>query len=171
MKDDTRAKLLYAQLDRLIDLSTIIKDFCPNYDNAKLCSSVITDNGKMVLFSGVFVVGGRLTVLPFSLAFYSREERALETGPSTLVIVDGRSNPAARARAKVLAFLSIIDYMIDTGLLDRTLGDIIGRVTAGGKLDFRARVCDEYADFKASAIKALPYDLSPEFLGEEVAAA
>jgi hypothetical protein len=167
---ETRGKLLFAQFDRLFELSRAIKGFVPDYEATNFAPSEVRgEDGRLVLFSGVFVAPTGMALLPFSLGFSALGMDGVDTGLSTMALVSGKVRGPSAVRMSTLALLSVLDYLNETGTYKCNLKGFIARFTKGGQLTERVDACRYYEAFKVAAIKMLPYDLSMEFL--EAAAA
>ncbi|MGQ7938489.1 hypothetical protein [Paraburkholderia sp. D1E] len=162
---DKAAAFLLAKLHRTVNT---ICNFQPDFENVKLLSQVMRDEGgKLVMFSGALKAVNGWLVFPFSLT--------LSTGIRGNQ-VSGIRQHALAARTthdeRVLSFLSTIDYLVAVGLLpEGSVGEHVLRITRNGELAVNKESCAGYRAFCTRAAKDLPYDLSLEILGEAQAVA
>lgn len=167
---ETRGKLLFAQFNRLFEPVNRIKNFTPDFENTKLVESVIhTEDGRLLMFSGLFAAPGGINLLPFSLGFTLRGMDGVDTGIGSFAFTPGKLHGGELKQASVMAYLSLLDYLVDTGRLNTPLNSIILLFTKNGSFAWRTHACNQYEPFKAAAMKALPYDMEMEFM--EAAAA
>jgi len=119
---------------------------------------------KVTAFSGVFAKGLDYTTLPFIISFSQR------AGVPISSIGQFAIGCRVGMRERVLAFLSVIDYLELCGdLPDGSLEGHVCRLTHGGKLTERALAVSEYQDFCTRAARDLPYDDSLIVMNEMAA--
>ena len=156
--NDTWTKLLFAQLNRALELGRFMHAMVIDYDQMTLQSTILRNrNGSIRLFSGVFMTSMRSSAAPFSLGFYGADWSCV----SQMSLVTHRGT-----RPSVLAYLSIIDYLCERGELNNDLQRYIESVGKQGKNVEKAAAAEGYAEFKLRAAKDLPYDLSLEVLND-----
>jgi hypothetical protein len=157
-KDDSRTKLLFAQLNRALQLGDFIRDLNVDYSRLKLNSTIIRNDktGALRMFSGVFFTGSYSSAAPFCIGFYGGEKSH----------INNMALPTHRGvQSLILSYLSFIDYLCDMSELKGPLQRYNDHITLYGKNEARTRYAAEYPAFKIRAAKDLPYDLSLEFLG------
>lgn len=153
MTKELATTLLFAKLCRAINT---IPNFKPSFDNVQLVSNVTNLDGKLAMVSGAFQMPNGWLTFPFAITFSTGVQGSQVSGLWQLAIA---AKPQRDER--VWAFLSIIDYLIDTGLLPpRSREDHKERISKGGTLTGVAEAIAEYEDFCERAAKDLPYDMS-----------
>lgn len=153
MNKDTATTFLFAKLCRAINTIPNLK---PRFDNVQLISSVVDLDGKLAMLSGTFKLPNGWLVFQFAITFSTGVQGDQVSGLWQLAIA---AKPQRNER--VWAFLSVIDYLIDIGLLPtRSRKDHEERISKGGALTGVAGAIAEYEDFCARAAKDLPYALS-----------
>jgi|GEM_PF-6826034 len=162
---ESRAKLLFASMWSALSLGEIMRHTRIDYDHFGFHGGAVrTSQGNIRLYSGVFYASGAMSsAAPFSIAFFNGQREDTNLYQMSLPFHRGNS------RASVLTYLSILDFLADTGEITHTVEEYIARLTDGGRYTTRTQYAAEYSEFKAKAIKSLPYDLSLEFLGEQAA--
>jgi hypothetical protein len=136
-------------------LKDIIKGFQPNFCVFKFIPVMHRQDGSLRLFSGAFNTG-RMTVLPFAVAFEGRTERS---GMGSLAC----ANAKVDADSAVHGFLSIIEYLRHAGAIQKPLSEYKGIITRGGEYTRRQRAVDSFPKFRERVLKTtVPYDLSIE---------
>lgn len=155
MKQRQAEQILYACLSEAIGLKDIIKGFQPNFNDFKFIPVMHRQDGSLRLFSGAFNTG-RMTVLPFAVAFEGRTERS---GMGSLAC----ANAKVDADSAVHGFLSIIEYLRHAGAIQKPLSEYKEIITRGGEYTRRQRAVDSFANFRERVLKTtVPYDLSIE---------
>lgn len=153
MNKETATTVLFAKLCRAINT---IPNFKPCFDNVQLISNVVELDGKLAMLSGTFRLPNGWLVFQFAITFSTGVQGDQVSGLWQLAIA---AKPQRNER--VWAFLSLIDYLIDIGLLpSRSHEDHEERISKGGALGGVADAVAGYEDFCARAAKDLPYDLS-----------
>lgn len=151
MNKDIVTPFLFAKLCRAINT---IPNFKPSFNNVQLVSNVTNLNDKLSMVSGAFQMPNGWLVFPFAITFSTGVQGDQVSGLWQLAIA---AKPQRNER--VWAFLSIIEYLIDTGLLPkRSLEDHQERISKGGTLTGVSEAIVEYDDFCERAAKDLPYD-------------
>jgi hypothetical protein len=154
---DLATTFLFAKLSRSINT---IPDFKPNFDNVNLVSNVTNLEGKLAMFSGAFLTPNGWLGFPFTITF-STGLRGDQVSSLWQLALAAKVQRVER----VWAFMSVIDYLIDTGLLSmRARERHKERISKGGLLTGVAEAIAEYDDFCERAAKDLPYDASLEVL-------
>lgn len=144
---------LFAKLCRAINTIPNLK---PCFDNVQFISSVTNLDGKLAMLCGTFKLPNGWLVFQFAITFSTSVQGDQVSGLWQLAIA---AKPQRDER--VWAFLSIIDYLIDIGLLpSRSRKYHEDRISKGGVLGGVAGSIAEYGDFCERAAKDLPYDLS-----------
>lgn len=157
MNKELATTLLFAKLARSINT---IPNFKPNFDNVNLVSNVTNLDGKLAMFGGAFRTPNGWLVFPFTVTFSTGMQGDQVSGLWQLSLA---AKPHRDGR--VWAFLSVIDYLIDTGLLPkRARENHKERISKGGSLTGVVEALAEYDDFCERAAKDLPYDMSLEVL-------
>ncbi len=108
---------------------------------------------RITAFSGAFAKGFDYTTLPFIVSFNYR------AGVPRASIGMFAISCRATLRERILAFMSVIDYLELSD--DLPIGSLDGhkrRITMSGQSTDRAAIVDEYEDFCARASRDLPYD-------------
>lgn len=104
-------------------------------------------------FSGAFIKGQEYTTLPFIVSFSNRE--GVSRSSVGLFAIGCR----VKTRERILAFMSVIDYLESSGELPRgSLEEHARRITQSGKLADRVAAVAEYKEFCTRASRDLPYD-------------
>ncbi|REG57625.1 hypothetical protein B0G80_0249 [Paraburkholderia sp. BL6669N2] len=162
---DKAAKLLFAQLCIALEIEFRIRGFRPDFEGTEFISSIIRDKyGRLQTFSGAFVTPTGLAILPFSLSFGGRGDT--DTGLGSCAIIDTTGK-----RKQIFSYLSILEYLINAGLVKPQLDRYMSMLTKGGKIETRVAIVDKWPVFRSSAIKTLPYDLALEFEYADMVAA
>lgn len=159
LRSHLRAKLFRLASANNADFESIqISDFqfVPQMTRTAFKSEDKSDTrtySKITMFSGAFAKGLDYTTLPFIISFSERAGVPLSSvGQFTIACRCG-------IRERVLAFLSVIDYLELSGdLPDGSLSEHSRRLTQGGKLTDRAATVAEYKEFCARASRDVPYD-------------
>ncbi|AOI92779.1 hypothetical protein [Burkholderia pseudomultivorans] len=108
---------------------------------------------KITMFCGVFAKGMDYTTLPFVVSFNYR------AGVPRAALGQFAIGCRVATRERILAFLSVIDYLELLGdLPGGSLEDHARRLTKSGKLTERVAIVDEYQEFCTRAARDLPYD-------------
>ncbi|WP_334070669.1 hypothetical protein [Burkholderia ambifaria] len=108
---------------------------------------------KITMFCGVFAKGLDYTTLPFIVSFNTR------AGVPRASVGQFAIGCRVTTRERILAFMSVIDYLELSGdLPSGSLEDHARRITMSGKLSERAAIVDEYKEFCTRASRDLPYD-------------
>ncbi|WP_175720768.1 hypothetical protein [Burkholderia anthina] len=108
---------------------------------------------KITMFCGVFAKGLDYTTLPFVVSFNAR------AGVPRAALGQFAIGCRVATRERILAFLSVIDYLELLGdLPEGSLEDHARRLTKSGALTERAAIVHEYKDFCTRAARDLPYD-------------
>src|SRR6266702_33874 len=149
---------------KLFRASNPLPNFQPDYDKIRCVRNTNREEGRLVMFSGCFVIGRSKALLPFAVSFSDRDGFAAAMLGS---FAFGDSRPPSR----ITAFLSVIDFLVETGelplgALEEHTERACGGKGAAHKSGERKAVCDAYAEFSVRAAKDLPYDLSLEVLGQ-----
>jgi hypothetical protein len=156
MKQRQAEQILYACLSESMGLKDIVKGFQPHFNDFLFLPLTHRDSsGTLRLFSGAFNTG-RMTVLPFAVAFEGRTERS---GMGSLAC----ANAKVDADSAVHGFLSIIEYLRHAGAIQKPLSEYKGIITRGGEYTRRQRAVDSFPKFRERVLKTtVPYDLSIE---------
>ncbi|RKT25472.1 hypothetical protein B0G69_1188 [Paraburkholderia sp. RAU2J] len=147
---------------KLFRIASPLKKFNPNFDEIRIVSNFNRRPGDprcgLVMYSGCFVVGAETVVLPFSIAFSGRNGRSTSS-------LAQFSYFDARLDVRILAFLSVLDFLEATGELP--LGSLAAHTNriVSKRPGCRKEICDSYPEFCERAAKDLPYDMSLEVLG------
>lgn len=153
MNKELTTTFLFAKLGRSINT---IPNFKPCFDNVQLVSNLTKLDGKLSMFSGAFRTPNGWLVFPFTITFSTGTQGDQVSGLWQLALAS-----AARRNERVWAFLSIIDYLIDNGLLPkRSREDHKERISKGGSKSDVEYAISKYDDFCERAAKDLPYDTS-----------
>jgi hypothetical protein len=156
---ENRAKLLFASLWRAMELDETLKCTHVDYDQFSFHDAAIrTSQGDIRLYSGIFYASGaRASTAPFSIGFFNGKRE--DTNLYQLAMPFHKPH----LRASIFSYLSILDFLHATGEINRTVEEYITRLTDGGRHAPRKARTDEYAAFKASVLRELPYDLEQSF--------
>lgn len=149
---------------KLFRVSNPLPNFQPDFSRIRCALSASRDGGRLTMFAGCLLIGPRMSLLPFAVSFSDRDAVATAMLGS-FAFHDGR------LQCRVTAFLSVIDFLIETGelplgALEEHMSRIWACKGAPYKGEERKAICDGYADFCIRAAKDLPYDLSLEVLGQ-----
>uniref|UniRef100_E1T7E8 Uncharacterized protein n=1 Tax=Burkholderia sp. (strain CCGE1003) TaxID=640512 RepID=E1T7E8_BURSG len=148
---------------KLFRISNPLKSFNPDFSKIRFVSNLNRMPGDprhaVALFSGCFIIGTETVALPFSMAFSGRNRRPISS-------LAQFSYFDARLEVRILAYLSVLDFLEDIGELpDGSRAEHMRRILSK-RPGARREVCDGYPAFCERAAKDLPYDLSLELLGE-----
>jgi hypothetical protein len=158
MNKELATTFLFAKLCRAINT---IPHFKPNFDNVNFVSNVTNLDGKLSMFSGAFRTPNGWMTFPFAITFSTDTRGDQVSGLWQLALA---AKPLRDAR--VWAFLSVIDYLIDIDLLPkRAREDNKERISKGGALTGISEDIAGYDDFCERSAKDLPYDVSLKVLG------
>ncbi|WP_025599578.1 hypothetical protein [Burkholderia sp. WSM2230] len=149
---------------KLFRISNPLKHFEPDFEKIRFAAEVHRANGKVVLFSGCFLIGADTVAMPFSIAFSGRDGQRLSS-LAQFAFFD------ARPDARILAFLSVIDFLEETGELP--LGSLrVHTARIIGKNPGRRKdLCDGYPKLCERSAKDLPYDTEQELKRAQLVAA
>ncbi|HKR39830.1 MAG TPA: hypothetical protein VJU59_09145 [Paraburkholderia sp.] len=162
------SSLLAAQLIRLSESG---KTQQINPSDLEFIANVCRRNSRPISFSGVFINGSGLSIMPFNTAFSNSLRGDNRASPFQTAIAG-----VFKARDRILGFLALIDYLETVGELPRAdgLAEHIQYITKRGKMTERAMLVSEYPEFRTAAAKSLPYDDSVillDYFAHEPAAA
>lgn len=108
---------------------------------------------KITMFCGTFANGLDYTTLPFVVSFNTR------MGVQRAALGQFAIGCRVATRERILAFLSVVDYLELSGdLPGGSLEDHSRRLTKSGKLTERVAIVEEYKEFCTRAARDLPYD-------------
>ena len=147
------ASLLRAQMFRLLegDGNNVLD---VKADRFKLVPTVTKrGNDRLLAFSGVFI-NERITVMPFTVSFSETPKDGTKA-----ILRQFATGGIGSYKSRVLAFLSVIEYLESVGLLGSGSFNMhIQSLTMPHAIQDRVDACEYYPEFRRRAIRDLPYD-------------
>jgi hypothetical protein len=141
---EERGQLLFAQFAILLSLKDRVHELQNGFPEfARLNSVLLRDKANNpVLFAGTFSLPSIDSIAPFSLGFHDAAN-----GRSGLNQLAETTNGYRNERRKsTLLYLSIIDYLVESGELNRTFDRYVGGFSGYGRDRQRDNISADYPD-------------------------